>query len=256
MVVTLLTDFGDSPYPGTMKGVISSLAPGVSVIDLYHHVPLGNVTVAAHVLYYSFSYFPPGSVHVAVVDPGVGSDRRVLMAHAGEHLFVAPDNGLLTLILERIEGARVFALKRREFTLPRWSATFHGRDVFAPLGAWLALGLPMPMMGEAIDDPVRLDLPRPRREGAGVVGEVLWVDPFGNLVTNLERLEPESLQGCWVEVAGKRLPLVSCYAQRPKGELGAIWNSWGLLEIFAREARASDILEVGPGEPVVLKTSL
>ncbi len=252
-VVTLLTDFGDSPYPGTMKGVIRSLAPGISVVDLYHHVPMGNVEVAAYVLYHSHGYFPSGSVHVAVVDPGVGSDRKVIMAQAGEHLFVAPDNGLLTLVMERIEGVRVFALKRWEFTLPHRSSTFHGRDVFAPLGAWLALGVPMPMMGEVLDSPVFLDLPKPLREGTRVLGRVLWVDPFGNLVTNVERKDVGDLE--WVEVAGKRLSMASCYAQLPPGEVGAIWNSWNLLEIFSNGARASDILGLGPGEKVSLKVS-
>lgn len=253
MVVTLITDFGDSPYPGTMKGVIKSLAPEVFLVDLYHHVPMGNVVVASYLLYHSFLYFPAGSVHVAVVDPGVGGDRGVIMAQAGEHLFVAPDNGLLTLVLERMDRVRTFSLRRWEFTLPQRSATFHGRDVFAPLGAWLALGVPMPMMGTVLDSPVLLDLPEPRREGKRMVGEVLWVDPFGNLVTNIER---ESCQGenhLWVEVRGLKIPMVSFYSQRAKGQLGALWNSWGLLEIFTNGARAVEILGVGPGEDVALE---
>jgi len=251
-LVTLLTDFGGSPYPGIMKGVILSIAPQAMVVDLYHHVPMGDVTVAAYVLYHSFGYFPANSVHVAVVDPGVGSDRRVLMAQAGDHLFVAPDNGLLTLVLERIGGVRIFTLKRWEFTLPKLSSTFHGRDVFAPLGAWLARGVPMPMLGRAVDDPVLLELPCPCWEEGKLVGEVLWVDPFGNLVTNVEREMLEDRTVGEVLVAGKSLPWASCYAQLERGQLGAIWNSWDLLEVFANGGSAREILGVGPGTSVEL----
>ncbi len=251
-VVTLITDFDYSPYPGTMKGVIQALAPKVTVVDLYHHVPMGNVAVAAYVLYHSFGFFPFGSVHVAVVDPGVGSDRRVLMAQAGNHLFVVPDNGLLSLILERIDRVKVFALKRWEFTLPQLSATFHGRDVFAPLGAWLARGVPLPMLGCLVDDPLRLDLPQPRWEGNRLVGEVLWVDPFGNLVTNIERGGVGGRSIRQVRVVRVSLSMASCYAHLAQGELGAIWNSWGLLEVFANGASAREILGVGPGASVEL----
>ena len=252
-VVTLLTDFGDSPYPGTMKGVVSSLAPGVPVVDLYHHVPMGDVVVAAYVLYHSVGYFPQGSVHIAVVDPGVGSDRRVLMAQAGGHLFVVPDNGLLTLVLERVDRVRVFALTRWEFTLPQPSATFHGRDVFAPLGAWLARGTPMPMLGIPVEDPLVLDLPKPQWRGRKIVGQVLWVDPFGNLVTNIERGRVGGRSIQHVRVGRVTLSMAACYAHQDPGGLGAIWNSWGLLEVFANGARACDLLGVGPGTPVEME---
>jgi len=249
-VVTLLTDFGDSPYPGTMKGVILSVTPDAKVVDLYHHVPMGNVRVGAYALYRSFDYFPSGSVHVAVMDPGVGSERRVLMAQAVEHLFVAPDNGLLTLLLKRTERVKVFAFTRWEFALPQVSATFHGRDVFAPLGAWLARGVPLPMMGRAINNPVTLDLPRPRWEGGRLVGKILWVDPFGNLMTNIERemLGEDRVGG--VVAGGKCLPLCSHYGEVSPGQPGAIWNSWDLLEVFVNKGSARELLGLKEDDPV------
>lgn len=249
-VVTLLTDFGDSPYTGTMKGVILSVTPDAKVVDLHHHVPMGNVVVAAYVLCHSFEYFPPGSVHVVVVDPGVGSERRVLMAQAGEHLFVAPDNGLLSLVLERIKRVRVFAFTRSEFALPQVCATFHGRDVFAPLGAWLARGVPLPMMGRAINDPVTLDLPCPRWEEGRLVGEILWVDPFGNLVTNIEREMPGEERVGGVVAGGRCLPLCSYYGELSSGQPGAAWNSWDLLEVFVNKGSARELLGLREGDPV------
>ena len=249
-VVTLLTDFSDSPYTGIVKGVILSIAPDAKVVDLYHRVPMGNVVVAAHILCRSFRHFPTGSVHVAVVDPGVGSERRVLMAHAGDHLFVAPDNGLLSLVLEKSEGAKVFAFTHWEFALPQVSATFHGRDVFAPLGAWLARGVPLPMLGRAISDPVTLDLPRPRWEGRRLVGEIIWVDPFGNLVTNIEREMLEGTKIANVVVEGQCLTLCRYYGELPSGRPGAIWNSWDLLEVFVNEGSAKELLGLKEGNHV------
>ncbi len=251
-LVTLLTDFGDSPYPGIMKGVVLSIAPQAKVVDLHHHVPMGDVTVAAFILYNSFSCFPAGSVHVAVVDPGVGSERRVLMAHAGEHLFVVPDNGLLTLVLERVKGVRVFAFGRWEFVLPGVSATFHGRDIFAPLGAWLARGVPMPMLGRPAVDPVMLDAPKPRREGDRLLGQVMWVDPFGNLVTNIEKRMVGQNRVEGVIAKGRCLPLCTHYGELSPGEPGAIWNSWELLEVFVSNGKANELLGLRRGDTVLL----
>lgn len=254
-MITLLTDFSNSPYTGTMKGVILSIAPDAKVVDLCHHVPMGNVVVAAYLLFHSFRYFPSGSVHVAVVDPGVGSERRVLMAQAGEHLFVAPDNGLLSLVLERTKGARVFAFTRGEFALPKVSATFHGRDVFAPLGAWLARGVPLPMMGRAISDPVTLNLPRPRWEEGRLVGEIIWVDPFGNLVTNIEREMLKSYRIRGVVAGEEWLTLCSYYGELPRGKPGVIWNSWDLLEVFVNEGSAKEVLGLREGDHVEVSLS-
>jgi S-adenosylmethionine hydrolase len=247
-LITLLTDFGDSPYPGTMKGIMHALAPGVKVVDLHHHVPMGDVKVATHILYHSYLHFPAYSVHVAVVDTGVGSERRVILAQAEEHLFVAPDNGILTLILERTKGARVFELQRWEFVLPRISATFHGRDIFAPLGAWLARGVPMPMLGRAIDDPFQLDLPHPKQHKGKFITQILWVDSFGNLITNMEHNMLRDKPAKIMLASGDTLPLVSHYSQPDRGRPGAIWNSWDLLEIFVREGSAREALGLTPGD--------
>ncbi len=249
-MVTLLTDFGDAPYPGIMKGVILSLAPQGKVVDLYHHVPMGNVTLAAYVLYHSFRHFPPGTVHVAVVDPGVGSDRRVLLAQVEKHLFVVPDNGVLTLVLGRLERAEVFVFERWEFALPQVSATFHGRDVFAPLGAWLARRVPLPMLGRPVRDVVMLDLPCPQWVEGRLVGEVLWVDPFGNLVANIEREMLGEHRFGGVLAGRKCLPLCSHYGELPSGQPGAIWNSWDLLEVFVNKGSASMLLGLKEGDPV------
>ena len=207
-IVTLLTDFGiESTYPSQMKGVILGRQPDVRLVDLTHGVPSHDVRTAAFMLAAAVPAFPEGTVHLSVVDPGVGGTRRVLAGETNGHLHVAPDNGLLTLVAQgrRLFGpdaapATVVAVEDETHYRRDVSSTFHGRDVFAPLAAALAGGVDLATLGPTVDDFERVDLPLPERDGAAIHGQVLYVDPFGNLVTNVSEAMLEALDRSRVEI--------------------------------------------------------
>jgi len=250
-IVTLLSDFGaGSGYPAQMKGVILSALPGAQLVDLSHDVPPFDVLAGALLLEACAPRFPMHAVHCAVVDPGVGTARRPLfVADAAGRRFVGPDNGLFTPFLG--EGARAFALASREVVPEPESATFHGRDLFAPVAAWLAAGGVPERLGPPVLDPVRLPWPEPTRDGPRLRGEVLLADPFGNLVTSIRaaHLPGGSLA---VEAAGRPARVVRTYGEGRPGELVALLGSSGRLEVSVREGSAARTLGVGRGAPVVL----
>ncbi|MCO5167754.1 MAG: SAM-dependent chlorinase/fluorinase [Planctomycetes bacterium] len=260
-MISLLTDFGTRDvYAGVLHAVIGGIAPGVRVVDLTHEVAPQDVTEAAFLLDAAAPWFPPGTVHVCVVDPGVGSDRRILCARTRAATFLAPDNGLLTRVLERAPEARLNAVVDRSYFLPEVSSTFHGRDVFAPVAARLALGLDPAALGPEVRDPLRLSLPPERALASGVTaGEVVHVDRYGNLITNLRpgALGP-AVRGArvgGVEVAG---PVRRSYAEqdpREGGGLLLITGSTGLLEVAVRDGSAQARLGVGRGAPVEVEVS-
>lgn len=243
--ITLLTDFGTADgYVAEMKGVLCSLAPGVPIVDLTHDIVAQDVMGARLALARCWRRFPAGTVHVVVVDPGVGTRRAAIAVQSEGRYLVGPDNGVLSPAL--------FALDARTVTLPvdpHASATFHGRDVFAPVAARLALGEGLESLGEAHAEPVRLRTPPPRRDAHGLLhGEVLTVDRFGNLITNLLTREAHGM----VKIAGRGARLVRTYGDAAPGELVALIGSSGLVEIAVREGNASALLSVGRGEAVVL----
>lgn len=260
MIVTLLTDFGTADYfVGAMKGVILSRAPAAAVVDLSHEVPAHDVAAGAFTLLAALDAFPAGTVHVVVVDPGVGSARRGIAAAAGGHLLVGPDNGLLSWALERLGAPRVFHLAEPGFFRPSVSATFHGRDVFAPVAAALATGTPPEALGPEVDDWTRLPPLAPER-GEGVVrGRVLHVDRFGNLVTSLSRADLPSSFGAEGRV---RLVVGEAPVERmrrfyadaapgaPAAEPFAIWGSAGFLEVSLDGHSAARALGAAAGKPV------
>ena len=265
-IITLTTDFGLADgYVGTMKGVILSIAPEASIVDISHDIEPQNVRQAAYVLSTAAPYFPPGTIHVVVVDPGVGSARRPIAVRTERAYFVGPDNGVFSYALAGEQEARskrqeagakgptVLHLNRREFWLPTISQTFHGRDIFSPVAAHLAAGVPFDALGTPITDPVTFPLPRPERLPDGSIrGEVLHADRFGNLITDI----PMSwLTGnkTWVfEIAGQRIEGLSVtYAAARRGALVALPGSEGLLEIAVREGSATGRLGIGPGAPVI-----
>jgi hypothetical protein len=239
---TLLTDFGAADYyVGAVKGVLLARAPGATVVDLGHEVAPGDVEGGAWLLAAAARWYPPGTVHLAVVDPGVGSARRMLAAAAGGMLFVGPDNGLLPPAAEAAAGSaggvEWRAVTREDLRLPGPGDTFHGRDRFAPAAAWLLAGGTLAGLGPAVADPVRLALPAPRRDGppgeAGTVlhGRVAWIDRFGNLVTDL----PAEWLGdrpCRAEVAGRAAERrAGHYREIPPGEAAVLPGSLGTLEL-------------------------
>ncbi len=261
-LITLLTDFGaGSGYPAQVKGVILGLCPTAQIVDISHEVPPFRILVAQLMLRDAVGAFPPGSIHVGVVDPGVGTSRRLLLVVGGDkapgHLFVGPDNGLLWPF---VRGGRAFELAEPSLRRAVVSPTFHGRDIFAPAAAHLALGVPPERFGPEIVDPIKLQPPRVRREGGAVVGEVLFVDHFGNLVTNLdvEDLPPVERSQLQVSVGGRTLvPVRTTYAEIPAGGAVALIGSSGYLEVAMREGSAQRLLGLDDacGMPVVVEAA-
>jgi S-adenosylmethionine hydrolase len=249
-IITLLTDFGvESTYPSQMKGVILGRQPEARLVDLTHGVPSHDVRTAAFMLAAAVPAFPEETVHLTVVDPGVGGTRRVLAAKANGHLHVAPDNGILTLVAQgrRLFGpdagpAAVVAVEDETHYRRDVSSTFHGRDVFAPLAAALAGGVDLDSLGPRIDDFERVDLPLPERDGGTIRGRVLYVDPFGNLVTNIAGTMLEARDGSRMEIRASGAVirgLCRAYCDVPPGILLAYIGSAGLLEVAVNQQSAA-----------------
>jgi S-adenosylmethionine hydrolase len=243
MIITLLTDFGiQDSYVAEMKGVLLSRLPEAQLVDISHHVSPGDVRAAQYLLSRTWSHFPRGTVHVAVVDPGVGTERRALAAESGGHRFLAPDNGLLSFLPE---DARFVSLP-----VPAGAShTFHGRDVFAPAAATLAAGESLEALGTAVTRPVRVPLPAPRRDGTAIVGEVIYVDRFGTLISNIE---PSAVSpGARIRVGDVEVgTLQRTFADAARGALVAFVGSGGTIEIAVRDASAARKLGVGAGAEV------
>jgi len=251
-IVTLLTDFGaGSGYPAQMKGVLLGALPGLQIVDLSHEVPPFDLLAGALLLEACAPRFPDHAVHCAVVDPGVGTSRRPLCVvdGAGRRL-VGPDNGLFTPFLG--PGARAIALSDPALVPVPASATFHGRDLFAQVAAWLAGGGDPERLGPAVADPVRLPWPAARRDGAGLQGEVLLVDRFGNLLTSIREGDLGGSRG-EVTVAGRVARWVRTFGEGRPGELLALVGSGGRLELAVREGSAADLLGAGRGAPVTVR---
>lgn len=244
-----------------MKGVILSICPSARLVDLTHDLPPHDVLAASLALDSALPFFPAGTVHLAVVDPGVGSARRPLALRVGGHCLVGPDNGLFTFALERAfresaakRGWSAVCLTEPAYRLPAVSRTFHGRDVFAPAAAYLAAGVPLERLGPPVLDPVRLPVPGCRLEHGELVGEVIDADRFGNLITSIETDRLETLPGRGaptVEVAGRPIGgFVDAYAEAREGVAAPIAGSTGRVEIFVNVGSAREVLGVGRGAAV------
>jgi len=250
-LITLTTDFGlRDPFVGIMKGVLLSICPSARLVDLTHEVPPHDVLAGGLALEAAAPFFPAGTVHLAVVDPGVGTARRPIAIRASGSYLVGPDNGLFTFALEGA-GWTAVSLTAPEYRLAEVSRTFHGRDVFAPAAAYLASGVPLERLGPAVTDPERLRRAGCRLEGAELVGEVLDADRFGNLITSIPGARLAEIAGAGaiaLEVAGRRLRgPVSAYAEGGEGEPAVIVGSTGRLEIFVKGGSARDLLGAGRG---------
>ncbi len=246
-IVTLLTDFGHKdPFVGVMKGVILTRNPSARIVDLTHSIPPQDLMAGAFWLAESFLHFPKGTVHVGVVDPGVGTARRPLIGHVGGHWFVLPDNGLVSLAARRLNGFEAWDAQALIETPYR--STFDGRDVFAPLAAELSAGRGPRLLKARVTNWVQLAWPQARREVGLLTGEVLLDDHFGNLLTNV-RLDPYD-RVLSVRCGEHTLPWGSHYASVPRGELVALLNSWGYVELACREGSARERLQVSRGAGV------
>jgi S-adenosyl-L-methionine hydrolase (adenosine-forming) len=242
-LITLLTDFGTADsYVAEVKGVLLSQVHGAALVDVTHQIPPGDVRAAQYVLSRVWRRFPQGSVHLAVVDPGVGTDRRALAASLAGHFFVAPDNGLLSFL----PGDAPFVA----LPVPATAApTFHARDVFAPAAGKLALGASLSNVGHAVTDVYRSPLPTPHHDGTLMIGEVIYVDRFGTLISNIpgEAVEP----GVRIRVAGTEIgTLARTFGDVARGTLVALVGSGGTVEIAVRDGSAARLLGVGVGAEV------
>lgn len=252
-VITLSTDFGwDDFYVGFLKGVILGINPRAVLVDITHGLSPQRLLEAAFKLGTIPDYFPKGTIHLAVVDPGVGGARRPIAVRTKIHCWVGPDNGLFTQILQGHPGAQVFHLTNPRYFLKPVSATFHGREIFAPVAAHLSRGLSLPALGKQIYDPVLLDLPEPLFKDNELCGQVLYADRFGNLITNLSReIIEQYIPGKEITVRiGHRAiqGLQEHYAQARPGSLLALFGSSGLLEIACNLGSAAEILGYSPGK--------
>ena len=254
-VIALLTDFGNRDhYAGTMKGVVLGICPEATLVDISHEVAAGDVLAAALELAAAYRYFPEGSIFLVVVDPGVGSSRRALAAEAGDFKFVGPDNGVLSIVFDENPSRRVVELSEPRYARPTVSRTFEGRDRFAPAAAWLANGIELTALGPPAGAVHRLDVPQPRDTAQGVEGEVVRVDRFGNLITNIDRQRFERLAAghpLIVRVGALQISkVVSTYADSSPGELCALFGSTDHLEISANGASAAAEIGAGRGTAV------
>jgi S-adenosylmethionine hydrolase len=257
-LIALLTDFGlRDHYVGTMKGVALSVCPEATFVDVSHEIPAHDVLAGALELDASYKYFPAGAIFLVVVDPGVGSARRGIAAEAGDYRFVAPDNGVLSIVFSHLKPKRVVELTDRRYARPTISRTFEGRDRFAPAAAWMARGLDLAALGRSAGTLVQLTVPAIRATGDGIEGEVLRVDRFGNLVTNIDQAALERLGGAPVVEIGAEagVHVVSTYADVRAGAVCALVGSSDHLEIAVNGGSAAETLGLGRGAAVRVRRS-
>lgn len=250
--VALLTDFGTRDhYAGTLKGVVLSVCPDATLVDIAHDIPAHDVLTGALELAACYRYFPHGTIFLAVVDPGVGSSRRGMAADVGDFKFVAPDNGVLSAVFAEAPPKKVVELTERKYALPTVSRTFEGRDRFAPAAGFLAKGVALVSLGKSLANYHMLDLPKPVVAGGDLIGQVLRVDRFGNLITNIDRRTFEQFANgapIAVEAGGKEIPrIVATYAEAPPNELCALFGSTDHLEVAINAGDAAATLGLGRG---------
>ena len=256
-IITLMTDFGTSDhYVGVMKGVMLNINPQVQIVDITHAIPPQDVHAAAFLIDSAYRYFPTGTIHVIVVDPGVGSERRAIVCQTETAYFVCPDNGVLTNILRNEGRIRTVAVENSAYFLPQLSNTFHGRDIFAPVAAHLSRGVSIDKLGSPVAQPLQLPVPRPEVTDKAVIGQVIWIDSFGNLVTNISHEILESLEGqdsVVIRAGSTEIDhLNRSYAESTIGEVLAIVGSFNRLEISVNQGNAAQVLGLKRGDRVAI----
>jgi len=257
-VIALLSDFGTlDHYAGTMKAVVLGICPDVTLVDITHDIPPHDVLTANLELAASYRYFPPGTIFLVVVDPGVGSARRGLAAETADFKFVAPDNGVLTSVLRETPPRRIVEVTERRYARPTVSRTFEGRDRFAPAAAWLAKGIELTALGRPAGTYITIDIPSPEQSADMISGQVLRVDHFGNLVTNIDRKTFEKLaqSGSIQIIVGEQAVgrFVATYAEAAAGELCALFGSTDHVEIAVNSGNAAERLDLGRGARVTVR---
>ena len=264
-IITLTTDFGTKDsFAASMKGVIFKINAQAQIVDITHEIGPQDIWEAAFALKTSYVHFPKGTIHLAVVDPGVGSGRRPLIVVTESYYFVGPDNGIFSLIYQEAERLRVHHITASHYFLPNPGPTFHGRDIFAPAASWLSKGIPSGNFGDVVEDYVKLNVPMPKKTANAIDGHVIHIDRFGNVITNIsykdiQSLVPEGTEigAAAISLAGKEIKgLKKFYAEAAPGEPSAIINSSGFLEVFLFKQNARTTLSLKRGEPVHLSLQL
>lgn len=253
-IITLTTDFGyKDSFVGEMKGVILSINPSVILIDITHGIEPHNIEEGAFIIGSSYKYFPPNTIHIVVVDPGVGSERKPIVVEADNHYFVGPDNGIFSYVISFAKRLRVFHIKEKKYMLSEYSPTFQGRDVFAPVAAWLSKDVELEAFGCAINDFKRFKVPLPKVEVDRVLGEIIYIDRFGNLISNIKRSDLERFGDRFlVKIKDKIIPMLNNYSQAPDSSLYSLFNSSDYLEFFVNKGSASRLFDIYSGERVLI----
>jgi S-adenosylmethionine hydrolase len=253
-IITLTTDFGTRDgYVAQMKGVMLAVNPDATLVDVTHDIPPFDIMAGAMVIAGITEYFPSGTIHLGVVDPGVGCDRRPMVVSADGRLFVGPDNGLFTIVSRRATSVEFREIVTRDLTLPEPHPTFHGRDIFAPCAARLSADLPLNWVGPTIEDPVFLDIPEPHVQPGRINGHIIHVDRFGNLCSDIRSsdLGPQAVR---ITIAGVEIESISrTFSDAPIGTPLALINSFGHLEISINQGNASEALGAGVGAELTVE---
>jgi S-adenosylmethionine hydrolase len=259
-IVTLTTDFGTTgSYVAQMKGVLLGVNPELTIVDITHKVPPQNIRAGAMILAEAAIRFPPQSIHVAVVDPGVGTKRNLIYASMADRHFLAPDNGLLSLLAREFPPVRIIKLANAEYWRSPVSATFHGRDILAPVAAHLSLGVAPDLFGTPLDAVQMLDWPRAAFAHGNCSGEVMAIDAFGNVITNISVADlPQAaalqLERAEAQIAGHVIVGISrTYGEKEPGQLLALFGSSGYLEVAVNQGHAASVLSAQPGDPIAVR---
>ncbi len=256
MIVTLLSDFGDV-YPASMKGAILSINPAAYIVDISHSVPSHDIRAGAFILMSTARYFPPGTVHVAVIDPGVGTKRRAIAIRAGSesgvHYFIGPDNGLLIPAAKSLGDFKVYEITNRNLFRKNISSTFHGRDIFAPVGAHISKGLNIAEVGRQIFDYIDLDFGKGIKKDDVVEGRIIFIDSFGNIVTNISKDLVDSQPGDILEIQKIRILFHKSYGFCKMGEPLALFGSHGFLEIAINRGNAALYFDKKPDDEIIVR---
>ncbi len=249
-IITLTTDFG-SLYPASMKGVILGIDPEATIVDVTHSVPPADISAGAFALYSAVRHFPSGTIHVGVIDPGVGTDRKAIVVLAGGHYFVGPDNGLLIPEADLLGDIEVYEISNEDI-LEDISSTFHGRDIFAPVAAHISGGMDVEEIGSTIDEYEVLDFSGYTIEKEFIEAKVIYVDDFGNLVTNIpgNEIQDKVEHGTLLSISGRQMPFLSTYGEVPKGRMLSLIGSHGFFEISMNQGSASRLLHLNNGNEI------
>ncbi|MGC8743233.1 MAG: SAM hydrolase/SAM-dependent halogenase family protein [Verrucomicrobiia bacterium] len=254
-IITLTTDFGTQDwFVGTMKGVILNIAPDVNIVDITHEIPPGDIKAGAYALFAAYRFFPENTIHISVVDPGVGSDRKPIAVKTKSYWFIAPDNGILSyaLINEEIEEIRL--IENEKLMLKPTGTTFHGRDIFAPVAAHIAQRIDSSIIGKKLEQIITINFPQSCFYENEISGEILYIDRFGNAITNIKFKNETDYYNFQVFIDEKPQAIVRrFYSEAAKGETVAVPGSSGFIEIAVRDGNAAKVLNLKPGKKVLIK---